>query len=306
MTLNALTIDVEEYFHAENLRAAYPRDEWDDLESRLDEPLDRLRELLRSRGVRATFFVLGWVAERHPGSVAALVRDGHEIASHGYGHELLTELDPERLREDLRRANRVLELCTRARPSGYRAPCFTITPATRWALPVLIEEGFAYDSSVFPIRHDRYGDPTARTDPHRIELGDGRSIAEAPPATVRLLGRNLPIAGGGYLRLLPWRACAAGIESLNARDVPAVVYLHPWELDSGQPPHRGAPLLKRVRHSIGTAGSFRKLERLLERFSFGTLETVLERRGLLSQARAARGAPHDAQEAERPARGGGA
>lgn len=285
MTLHALTIDVEEYFHAENLRAAYPRERWDELESRLDEPVDRLLAALARHEVRATFFVLGWVAERSPEVVARIARAGHEVASHGWGHELLDRLTPQELRDDVRRASRVLATFA-PRPRGYRAPCFTVGPRTRWALRVLAEEGFEYDSSVFPIVHDRYGDPGAPAGLHRVELEGGRSIAEAPPATVRALGRNWPIAGGGWLRLLPWRAAAAGIGALAARDVPAVVYLHPWELDSHQPVHRGVPVLKRARHSVGTRGLATKLERLLARFRFGALETVLERRGLLGPAAA--------------------
>lgn len=288
MVLNALTIDVEEYFHAENLRAAYPRERWDELESRVDEPMERLLEVLRQRSVRATFFVLGWLAERRPWLVERIARDGHEVATHGYGHELLTRLDPESFRADVLRSLAVLgatggsaaPLTTKIR--GYRAPCFTIGPKTRWALEVLAELGLEYDSSVFPIRHDRYGDPRAPRVPHTVDVGWGKRIVEAPPATVRVLGRNLPVAGGGYLRLLPWRVCAAGIASLNASGAPAVVYLHPWELDPAQPAHEGVPLLKRVRHGIGTGRMLAKIERLLERFSFVPLATLLEERRLLA------------------------
>ncbi len=282
MILNALTIDVEEYFHAENLRAAYPRETWDSLESRLEEPLETIRALLASRGARATFFVLGWVADRMPWIVRALAADGHEIASHGYGHELITRMSPGELEDDIRRASRVLELLSGRKPRGYRAPCFTITSSTRWALEVLADLGFEYDSSVFPIVHDRYGDPHAPTDVHEIRLGRGRRIVEAPPATVRLLGRNLPVAGGGYLRLLPFALTAEAIASRNASGKSAVVYFHPWELDRAQPVHAGVPLRRRIRHSIGTAGLLAKLERLLDRFAFGPLETVLERERLLA------------------------
>jgi polysaccharide deacetylase family protein (PEP-CTERM system associated) len=306
MTLNALTIDVEEYFHAENLRSAYPRDSWEELESRLDEPMEKLRALLARKGVRATFFVLGWVAERRPWIVQRLAQDGHEIASHGYGHELLTKLEPAQLREDVRRANRILLLLSGKRPRGYRAPCFTVVPGTRWALPLLAEEGFEYDSSVFPIRHDRYGDPDAPVRPHRLDLGDGRTIAEAPPATFSAFGRNFPIAGGGYLRLFPWWANAAAIDARNAEDIPAVVYLHPWELDPRQPRHKGVPLLKRVRHSIGTGGVLRKLERLLDSFRFGALENVLERHGLLEPARSTPTGARSRPAAEGAAGGGAA
>jgi polysaccharide deacetylase family protein (PEP-CTERM system associated) len=280
LVLNALTIDVEEYFHAENLRPAYPPERWDELESRVAEPLERLLERLRARGLRATFFVLGWLAERRPGIVRAIARAGHEVASHGYGHELLTKLDPEGLRRDVARASRVITAVTGRAPRGYRAPCFTIGPKTRWALPVLAASGIEYDSSVFPVRHDLYGDPDAPTVPHAIEMPEG-TLTEAPPATLRALGRNWPVAGGGWMRLLPWRVCAAGISRLNAQGAPAVLYLHPWELDAGQPHHPGISWRKRLRHSIGTARMLEKLERLMDRFELGALETVLEERGLL-------------------------
>ncbi len=282
MPTNALTIDVEEYFHAENLAAAYPRERWDELESRVDDPVERLLEVLRARSVRATFFVLGWVAERRPWLVEAIVRDGHEVASHGYGHELLTRMDRESFAADLERSVAVLEPLTGTPLRGYRAPSFTVGPTTRWALEVLAERGFEYDSSLFPVRHDRYGDPRAPRVPHLVATGWGRTIVEAPPATLRLLGRNLPVAGGGYLRLFPWRLCAAGIAQLNAAGSPAVVYLHPWELDAAQPPHAGVSWPKRLRHGIGTARMLSKLERLLDRFRFAPLVTVLEERGLVA------------------------
>jgi polysaccharide deacetylase family protein (PEP-CTERM system associated) len=278
---NALTVDVEEYFHAENLREAYPPEDWDRLESRVEEPLERLLERFRAHAVRATFFVLGWLAERRPSIVPRLLRDGHEVASHGYLHEPLYRLDREALAADLEHAARAIVLPPGRRLRGYRAPSFSITPRTRWALDVLAGAGYEYDSSIFPIRHDRYGDPRAPIVPHRLDVG-GRRIIEAPPAVLRVLRRNLPVAGGGYLRLFPWRLCAAGIMRLNASGAPAVVYLHPWDLDPAQPPHLGVPLVRRFRHRVGAGRLLEKLERLLDRFPFTTLEVVLESRGLLA------------------------
>ncbi len=277
MVPNALTVDVEEYFHAENLRAAYPREKWESLESRVEEPLERLLEVLRARGVRATFFVLGWLAERKPALLDAIRRDGHEVGSHGYGHELLTRLDRESFAEDVKRSLEVL-----GPVRGYRAPCFTIGPSTRWALEVLAELGFAYDSSIFPVSHDRYGDPRAPRAPHAIDVGWGKTIVEAPPATLRLMGRNFAVAGGGWLRLLPWRVCAAGVKQLNRSGVPAVLYLHPWELDAQQPVHEGVSWRKRLRHGIGTKRLTEKLEALLDRIALAPLATVLEAQGLLA------------------------
>ncbi len=284
MIWNALTVDVEEFFHAENLARAYPRERWDEIESRVDDPLERLLEVLRARSVRATFFVLGWLAERRPWIVRSIASAGHEVASHGYGHELLTRLDPGSFAADVRRATAILTPLAGRRPRGYRAPCFTVVAETRWALDVLAEQGFAYDSSVFPVHHDRYGDPEAPREPHVVDPGRGARIVEAPPATLRALGRNWPVAGGGWLRLLPWRLCALGIEELNARGAPAVVYLHPWEIDEHQPSHQGAGRLARLRHGIGTGRLLGKLERLLDRFSFAPLETVLERMRFLEPA----------------------
>jgi polysaccharide deacetylase family protein (PEP-CTERM system associated) len=280
--LNALTVDVEEYFHAENLRAAYPRERWTQLASRVEEPLRVLASDLEARATRATFFVLGWVADRNPGVLEWLASRGHEIGSHGYGHELLTRLSPDVLREDLRRANIAIERATGHRPRGYRAPCFTIGPSTRWALDVLAEEGFDYDSSIFPIAHDRYGDPTAPRFPHRLDVA-GRTLVEAPPSTVRLLGRNFPVAGGGYLRLFPVSMIEQAIERLNGEGQPAIVYLHPWELDPDQPVHEGVAWRHRFRHGLGTRGLRAKLLRLLDKFRFGSLEEVLEQRGLLAR-----------------------
>ncbi len=278
---NALTIDVEEYFHAENLREAYPPEDWDRLESRLEEPLERLLEILRERSVKATFFMLGWVAERRPALVPGLLAEGHEVASHGYLHEPIWRLDRESLAADLEQAARAIALPPGTRLRGYRAPSFSVTPRTRWALEVLAAAGYEYDSSVFPIRHDRYGDPRAPIVPHDVHVGWGRRIVEAPPAVLRVLGRNLPVAGGGYLRLLPARLCGAGIARLNARGAPAVVYLHPWELDTDQPRHEGVSFLRRLRHGIGSKRLAEKLERLLDRFTFTTLESVLESHGFL-------------------------
>jgi polysaccharide deacetylase family protein (PEP-CTERM system associated) len=284
---NALTIDVEEYFHAENLREAYPPEDWDRLESRLDEPLERLLELLGERSVNATFFMLGWVAERRPALVPRLLAEGHEVASHGYLHEPIWRLDRDSLAADLEQAARAIAVPVGRKLRGYRAPSFSITPRTRWALEVLAQAGYEYDSSVFPIRHDRYGDPRAPIVPHDVQVGRGQRIVEAPPAVLRVFGRNFPVAGGGYLRLLPASLCAAGITRLNARGAPAVVYLHPWELDTGQPRHAGIPFLRRLRHGIGSGRLVEKLERLLDQFVFTTLESVLESHGFLEPARLA-------------------
>jgi polysaccharide deacetylase family protein (PEP-CTERM system associated) len=283
--LNALTIDVEEYFHAENLRAAYPRAMWPRLESRVEEPLGWLLDALARRSVKATFFVLGWLATRRAEVVKRILAGGHEVASHGYGHDLLTRLDRESFRLDVRRASDAIAAACGARPRGYRAPCFTVVKETRWALEVLAEEGYAYDSSVYPIVHDRYGDPDAPRFPHEVDLPQGRRIVEAPLTTARAFGRNWPVAGGGYLRLLPIGVVERALASLEREGRPAIVYLHPWELDPGQPRH-GVSFLRRWRHGVGTRGLRWKLEALLDRFPMGRLDEVLALAGLGSRTEA--------------------
>lgn len=190
----------------------------------------RTLDLLRRLGVRGTFFVLGRVAEKHPELVRLALADGHEIASHGYGHELLTTLTPQRFRDDVCRSVDILAGITGARPAGYRAPAFSIVEATRWAGPILCDLGFAYDSSIFPIRHPRYGIPSA---PRGIHRWADCPLVECPPATVRWGGRTWPVAGGGYFRLLPGAVIMASLRRLGREGLPAVLYMHPYELDAG-------------------------------------------------------------------------
>jgi polysaccharide deacetylase family protein (PEP-CTERM system associated) len=272
---NALTIDVEEYFHVENLRGIARSDLWDIFERRVGPNVDRLLELLGRVAARATFFVLGWVAERDPGLVRRIAAAGHEVASHGYGHELVYRLGPRGFRDDLRRARAVTEDVAGAPVLGYRAPTWSITDESLWALEILREEGFRYDSSVFPVMHDRYGIPDAPTVPHRIEEGaPGGGLFEFPPLTMQLFGHNLPLGGGGYLRLFPARLLSFAIRRMNARGHPAAIYVHPWEIDPGQP-RLHAPLLSYFRHYNGLGGCEAKLAWLLRRFRFGTMRGAL-------------------------------
>jgi polysaccharide deacetylase family protein (PEP-CTERM system associated) len=272
--VNALTFDVEDYFHVSAFDPTVARTQWDQYESRVCASTDRLLSLLADAGVNATFFVLGWVAERHPGLVQRIAAGDHEIASHGYGHRLVYELTPEEFREDIRRSRQVIEDAAGQPVLGYRAPSYSITERSLWALDVLVEEGFAYDASIFPIHHDRYGIPDAPRHPYLIERAAG-SIWEMPPSTVRLLGTNLPVAGGGYFRILPYGWTRWGIARLNKREErPAMFYLHPWEIDPGQP-RLGANALSRFRHYYNIALTESRLRRLLEDFRFGTVSAAL-------------------------------
>ena len=212
--VNAMSVDVEDYFQVNAFDSVVSRDRWENLESRVTRNTDRLLGLFEAGGVTATFFVLGWVAERFPSLVAAIAKQGHEVASHGYAHRLIYNQTPEAFRDDVRRAKDLLESATGVHVDGFRAPSYSITERTLWALDVLIEEGYRYDASIFPIRHDRYGMPSSPRHPH-VLTRDGGSLVEAPASTVRLAGMNLPVAGGGYFRIFPYAWTRWGIRRIN-------------------------------------------------------------------------------------------
>jgi polysaccharide deacetylase family protein (PEP-CTERM system associated) len=271
---NAMSVDVEDYFQVSAFDDVVPRARWTAMESRVAANTDRLIGIFAEYGVRATFFVLGWVAERHPALVRAIRAAGHEIASHGYGHELVYSQTPEAFRGDVGRARRLLEDLSGSRVTGYRAPSYSITRQSLWALDVLHEEGYEYDASIFPIRHDRYGIPDAPRHPHRRTAGSG-TLAEIPPSTVRLAGTNLPVAGGGYFRLLPYRWTRWGIARVNRVErKPVVFYLHPWEIDPDQPRLR-ASWLSRLRHYRNLDQTEPRLRRLLREFRFDTIQRAI-------------------------------
>jgi polysaccharide deacetylase family protein (PEP-CTERM system associated) len=272
--LNAMTVDVEDYFHVSVFEKAVPRASWDAMESRVVANTERLLELFDSYRVRGTFFVLGWVAERHPTLVKAIASRGHELASHGYAHRLLYDQTPDALRDDVRRAKALIEDVTGAAVRGYRAPSFSVTERSLWALDVLVEEGYRYDASIFPIRHDRYGIPDAHRWPHALARTGGR-LFEVPGSTVRLAGTNLPVAGGGYFRVLPYAWTRWGIARVNrVEHQPAIFYLHPWEVDPHQP-RLIANALGRFRHYRNLHLTESRLRVLMRDFAFGPLETVL-------------------------------
>jgi polysaccharide deacetylase family protein (PEP-CTERM system associated) len=272
--INAMTVDVEDYFHVSVFDGIVPRSQWDQLESRVCRNTDRLLDLLAEHGVRATFFVLGWVAERHPALVARIAAAGHEVASHGYGHRLVYDQTPSAFRDDVRRAKALLEQASGMAVNGYRAPSYSIVPRSLWALDVLIEEGHTYDASIFPIRHDRYGIPVSARHPYVIDRPNGRLI-EVPASTAQAAGTNLPIAGGGYFRLLPYGWTRWGIQRVNDIERrPVIFYLHPWEIDPDQP-RLHAGLLSRVRHYRNLDQTETRLRQLLQDFAWGSLRSIL-------------------------------
>ena len=269
-----MTIDVEDYFHVSVFEKTVDRSRWDTLETRVRANTGRLLDLFDERGVRGTFFVLGWVAERYPELVKAIAARGHELASHGYAHRLVYDQTPEVFREDVRRAKDLIEAAAAQPVRGYRAPSFSVTSRSLWALDVLVEEGYTYDASIFPIRHDRYGIPGAPRWPHAIDRGRGR-IFEVPGSTVRIGSTNLPVAGGGYFRILPYAWTHWGIARVNRTErQPAIFYLHPWEIDPGQP-RLPASRLGRFRHYRNLNKAEPRLRRLLADFRFGPLRLVL-------------------------------
>jgi polysaccharide deacetylase family protein (PEP-CTERM system associated) len=278
-----LTVDVEDYFHVSAFDAVVRRDEWASRESRVAGATDRLLDVLDAAEVKGTFFVLGWVAESFPALVRRIADRGHEIGSHSYAHQLVYTLTPDRFRDDLRRAQTVIEQATGRPVRGYRAPSYSITEQSLWALDVLIEEGYRYDSSIFPIRHDRYGIPHAPRRPHQV-LRSAGSIWELPPATARWLGLNVPVAGGGYLRQFPYGVIRWGFAKLNTIErQPGVFYLHPWEIDPDQP-RLPVGRLTGIRHYRNLHLTEPRLRRLLGEFRFGPISEVLKQAELATSS----------------------
>jgi polysaccharide deacetylase family protein (PEP-CTERM system associated) len=274
--VNAMTIDVEDYFHVSVFDGVVPRSRWSTLESRVCRNTDRVLAMLDEAEVSATFFVLGWVAERHPALVQRIAAAGHEIASHGYAHRLVYDQTRAAFRDDVSRAKTLLEDTTGVAVSGYRAPSYSITPRSLWAFDVLMEAGYQYDASIFPIHHDRYGIPVSARHPYWIERPAG-SLLEMPASTTRWCGTNLPVGGGGYFRILPYGWTRWGIERINRQEGRAAVfYLHPWELDSDQP-RLAAGLLSRFRHYRNLHLTQTRLRRLLQDFAFNTMASAINR-----------------------------
>ncbi len=270
---HCLSFDIEEHFQVSGFESPMRRKHWDQYESRVEQNTDTILDVLAARQFKATFFVLGWVAERNAQLVRKLAAEGHEIASHGYGHELITAQTPQVFREDIRKAKRILEDLIGGPVYGYRAPSFSITQETKWALPILVEEGYAYDSSVFPVLHDRYGMPGANPQCHQLETASG-ALWELPPSTVKVGGMRVPVAGGGYFRLFPYPILRWMLRRIEEQGQPLVVYLHPWELDPGQPRMQG-PMISKFRHYLNIGKTKERLTALIRDFDFGPLRTAI-------------------------------
>ena len=272
--VNAMSVDVEDYFQVSGFDEVVSRGSWDQRESRVVANTERLLQMFDEAGVRATFFILGWVASRHPALVRRIAAQRHEVASHGYGHRLVYDQTPQQFRDDVRRAKGVLEMISGRPVAGFRAPSYSVTSRSMWALDVLIEEGYQYDASIFPIHHDRYGIPSSPRHVHLMRRNAG-SIVEAPGSTVRYGRVNLPIGGGGYFRLLPYAWTRWGIRRLNRIERrPAIFYLHPWEIDPGQP-RITAPAMSRFRHYCNLSKTEARLRHVMRDFKFSTVADVV-------------------------------
>lgn len=267
-----MTIDVEDYFQVGVFQARIADSEWDSFECRVEHNLDRCLEILDERGIRGTFFTLGWIAERFPKAIKRLADEGHEVGSHGYGHRPIWDLDADSFRADIRRSQEVLGEVLGAAPTSYRAPCFSVRRDTLWALEILHEEGIRVDSSIFPVDHPEYGIPDAETQIHRIDLGGDAELLEFPMTVGKLLTKKAAFCGGGWFRLFPYALTRRSLASTNRRGRPFVFYLHPWELDPEQPRLADRTTrLGRFRHYVNLDRNPAKFRRLAGDFRFGTL-----------------------------------
>jgi polysaccharide deacetylase family protein (PEP-CTERM system associated) len=270
---NAMSIDVEDYFQVSAFAPHIRREDWDALPCRVERNVDVILGLLDEADAKATFFTLGWIAERYPQVVRRIVDNGHELASHGYGHQRASDLTPEQFRDDITRAKRMLEDLGGVAIRGYRAPSFSINRNNWWAVEELENAGYVYSSSIYPVRHDHYGMPDAPRFPHRPNGEAG--ILELPPTTVPLMGRNWPAAGGGWFRLLPYSMSRWMLNRVNARDrAPCMFYFHPWELDAGQPRQTGLSARTRFRHYVNLQRMPGRLRKLLNDFEWDRVDRV--------------------------------
>jgi polysaccharide deacetylase family protein (PEP-CTERM system associated) len=273
--VNVVSIDVEDWFQVENFASSIPRETWDSYPLRVERNVDRVLEIFDQTGVRGTFFTLGWIAERLPQVVRRIAAAGHELASHGWSHSVVWKLTPAEFRSEVSRSKSLLEDLSGQPVIGYRAPTFSVIPKTIWALDILGEEGYRYDSSIFPIWHDHYGIPDAPLNVYRHANG----LWEIPMSVLDFGRMRLPVAGGGYFRLYPRTATSLAIGRLNRAGRAAVIYLHPWEFDPEQPKPTGVGAVTLLRHRIGLRSTGRRLSWLLKNFPFGPARDVLVRAG---------------------------
>jgi polysaccharide deacetylase family protein (PEP-CTERM system associated) len=270
---NAMTIDVEDLFQVSAFAAIIPRAQWDTMPCRVERNIDLILSLLDAGNTRATFFTLGWIAERYPAMVRRIIENGHELASHGYAHQRVSELDRAEFREDVVHAKNLLEDLSGSRVNGYRAPSFSIGANNMWALDVLQETGHLYSSSIYPVQHDHYGTPAAPRFAYRPRGESG--LLELPPTTSKFMGRNLPAGGGGYFRLLPYKTSRWLMHRVNSQDEqPCIFYFHPWELDPLQPRQHGISLKTRFRHYVNLSRTEARIQSLLRDFKWDRMDHI--------------------------------
>lgn len=273
--INAMTVDVEDYFHVAAFANDIAPSQWAKMQSRVEKNTISILDLFRSRNTKATFFILGWVAERYPDIVKEIQARGHEVACHGYSHQLIYKQSPELFRDETKKSKDLLEDITNEQVSGYRAASYSITKESLWALDVLTDLGFEYDSSIVPVHHDLYGIPGASRLPYVLTAPNGKMLTEYPPTTLALPGFNLPIAGGGYFRLYPYWFSKAALRWVNHRDkIPFIFYLHPWEIDPDQPRMKGS-WVSQFRHYNNLSSCSHRLDKLLSDFRFTTAKETL-------------------------------
>lgn len=271
--VNAMTVDVEEYFQVSAFANRLSRDDWESLPSRVETSVDRLLDLFEKHDAKCTFFTLGWIAKRHGGLIRRIVGAGHELASHGYEHRRATDQSADEFRADVRRTKALLEDIGGVPVAGYRAASFSFDKSNPWVHEILSEEGYRYSSSVYPVVHDHYGVPDAPRVPYRPAAE--RGVVEFPLSTVHMCGRNLPCSGGGYFRLMPYPMSRWAFRRINERDrQPAIFYCHPWEIDPGQPRTEGLGAKTRFRHYVNLGRMEAKLDRLLTDFEWDRIDNV--------------------------------
>jgi polysaccharide deacetylase family protein (PEP-CTERM system associated) len=273
---NAFSIDVEDYYMVSGFADVVPLDSWHRYDSRVEQNTHRILDLMDEQGAKGTFFLLGWIAERFPALTREIQARGHEVASHGYNHRLVYDQTLKDFRTDVRTSKKILEDITGQPVIGFRAASYSITKKSIWAIAILAEEGYRYDSSIFPIHHDRYGMPHAKRFPHVIESQNGK-LVEFPPSTYGLLGQNIPVCGGGYLRLLPLKFITSAIRKINGKEKqPVVIYIHPWEIDVDQPRLKGR-FSSNLRHYLNLKSTMPKITALLKEFRFKPFSSLLDK-----------------------------
>jgi polysaccharide deacetylase family protein (PEP-CTERM system associated) len=276
-TINAITVDVEDYYQVSAFTKQVNKEQWESFESRVYGNTHRILEIFDKKRIKGTFFVLGWIAERNQRLIKEIADLGHEIACHGYSHDLVYNQTPEQFQEETERSKKIIEDIVGTKVKGYRAASYSITSKSIWALDILSECGFTYDSSIFPIMHDRYGMPGAKTKPHLYKTDKGNRIVEYPLSTVGINKRRFPVSGGGYFRLFPYWLTKVGLRRVNEYDkMPFIFYMHPWEIDEGQPRIKSSRLSE-FRHYNNIDKFEARLLRLIDDFEFSTVSDVLQR-----------------------------